>query len=171
MTKRGIIVLAIVSMALILPGAAFSQALESTDTEFRLFGIELGALAGYNLEDEESVMGRSFALSLAVLENMQIGISAVTFDGQLTTIASPQQYVGMRFDYFFTEQLALALMVGNAAGANIGGSIGAHYLIVRSQPADMFSSALKLKADYFFNDEQGIGGGTIAIGLAGSFGL
>lgn len=167
MTKRGIIVLAIVGMALILPAAAFSQALEGTDTEFRLFGIELGALAGYNLEDEESIMGRSFMLSLAVLENMQVGIAAVQFDGA----GAAHEYVGMRFDYFFTEQLALGLMVGNSAVGEVGGSVGVQYLIVRSQPENMFSSGLKLKVDYFLNDGDGVGGGTIGIGLAGSFGL
>ncbi len=170
MTKRGIIVFAIAVIALALPAAAFAQALEGTDTEFRLFGIELGMLGGYNLEEEEAVMGRSVAISLATLENMQIGFTAVTFDGDLAPLPT-QQYVGMRFDYFFTEQLALSMMVGNAAGANVGGSIGAHYLIVRSQPENMFSSALKLKVDYFMNDDQGPGAGTIGIGLAGSFGL
>lgn len=170
MTKRGIIVLSIVVFALILPAAAFAQALEGTDTEFRLFGIELGALGGYNLETDEAVMGRSFALSLAVIDNMQVGIGAVGFTDQ-SPVPVTNEYVGMRFDYFFSEQLALSMMVGNSSVGNVGGSIGGQYLIVRSQPANGFSSALKLKIDYFMNDGDGIGGGTIGIGLAGSFGL
>lgn len=170
MLKRGILVFAIISLSLILPAAAFAQALEGTDTEFRLFGIELGALGGYNLETEEPVMGRSFALSLAVIENMQVGIGAVSFTDQ-SPVPVTNEYVGMRFDYYFTEQMALSMMVGNSSVGDVGGSIGGQYLILRSQPENGFSSALKLKIDYFMNDGDGIGGGTIGIGLAGSFGL
>ncbi|TVQ37511.1 MAG: hypothetical protein EA384_11630 [Spirochaetaceae bacterium] len=171
MTKRGIILSILCIAALLIPAAAFAQGLEGTDAEFRLFGVELGSLVGYNLEDEEAVVGRSFGLSLAVLDNMQVGFGAVVFDAAAPV---PQRrFAGMKFDYFFTDQLAFSLLAGNAAGggAAYGGAIGGQYLIVRNQPQDGFSSALKLKVDYFINDEDGPAGGTLAIGLAGSIGL
>ena len=83
-------------------------------------------------------------------------------------------YAGMKFDYFFTDRLAFSLLTGNAAVGTtpaFGGAVGGQYLIVRSQPENGFSSALKVKVDYFMNDEDGPDAGTIAIGLAGSIGL
>lgn len=172
MRKGRVLFLVLCAVVVLFPLAVSAQGLESTDAEFRVFGVELGSLAGYNLEEEEPVVGRNFGLSLAVMDNAQVGFGAVVFDAQALT--NPRMFAGMKFDYFFTDRLAFSLLTGNAAnGANatFGGAVGGQFLIVRSQPENGFSSALKVKVDYFMNDDDGPDGGTIGIGLAGSIGL
>ena len=171
MAKRRMLFTVLCAAVVLFPVAVSAQGLESTDAEFRVFAVELGSLAGYNLQDEEAVIGRNFGLSLAVMENIQVGLGAVMFSAD----GIPQRmFAGMKFDYFFTDRLAFSLLTGNASVGGtpgFGGGLGGQYLIVRSQPENGFSSALKVKVDYFMNDEDGPDAGTVAIGLAGSIGL
>ena len=53
MAKRRVLFTVLCAAAILLPATVSAQGLESTDAEFRVFGVELGSLAGYNLEDEE----------------------------------------------------------------------------------------------------------------------
>lgn len=175
MSKRRRFALCILSLATLLGSAAASgQPLESSERGSRLFSVEVGALVGYNLEVEGSVAGRSFGLSLAVIDSVEVGFGALVFDGPDLVGALPKRYAGMTIDYLFTDRLAFTLLaagVDGVPGASFGAGFGARYLILRSRPQDGFRSALKLKADLLLNDEDGLGGGTLAIGLAGSIGL
>ena len=175
MSKRRRCALCIVCLATLLGSAAASgQPLEASGRESRLFSVEMGALVGYNLEVEGSVAGRSFGLGLATIDSVQVGFAAVVFDGPDLVGALPKRYAGMTIDYLFTDRLGFSLLaagVNGVPGASYGAGVGARYLILRNRPPDGFWSALKLKGDLLLNDEDGLGGGTPAIGLAGSIGL
>ena len=199
MKKQFIVIAAMTAALLLLPLQAFAQEDEDandveqevevvtaegassvefgvTNTESRIFHVELGFMSGYRLEDEETIVGRTMALVFSLTENMQLGLFNATFaDSSLT-----DTYNLVRFDYFFSERLALSLGTGQAsvegpaAGnfeSTVGGLIGVNALLVRSVPESGMSSTLKAGVHYLMNEEHGFGDGTVGVQIVGTIGL
>lgn len=169
MQKRIVCLLVGIAMALLfLPANAFGQDFGDTMTESRLFNVETGFLAGYRFGDEEPVTGTSMALNLAVMENAEFGIVRTTFSDEG---GATDTYNLVRFNYFFSEQLSLSLASGADDTASAAGSIGGNFIIVRSIPDDGLSSSLKANVQFLFNENDGIGDGTLGVSLLGTIGL
>lgn len=157
-----------VMAVLFTPAMAFGQFGE-TNTVSRLFNVETGFLAGYNFEEDETVTGNSVALNLAVMENAEIGFVRTQFDDSAGAVNAVYNLV--RFNYFFTEQVAVSLSSGAEGGGDAAGSIGGNFIILRSIPEDGFSSSLKANVQYLFHEDPGVGEGTMGVSLLGTIGL
>lgn len=173
MRSRIACILGAVFIALMfLPASAFAQQFGETSTESRLFNVETGFLAGYRFLNEEPVTGRTVALNFAVMENAELGIVHTMFSDD---VGGTDQYNLVRFNYFFIEQLALSLASGSSNNSNnnngVGGSIGGNFIILRNIPDDGLSSSLKANVQFLFNENDGIGNGTLGVSFLGTIGL
>lgn len=196
MKKRFIMTTALLALLLLLPLSAFAQedeaeetgqeveAVEATEdagadgstsvdfgptnTESRVFHVELGFIGGFDLEQEETVIGRTFALAFTIGENSQLGI----VNTQLGSTAAGREYGLLRFDYFFTQRLGISLGTGGEIQTTTpAGMIGLNALLVRNVPEDGMSSTLKAGVQYLVNEEDGFGNGTVGVQLVGTIGL
>jgi hypothetical protein len=162
-------VILVILVALLVP--SFVSAQEAGKAEHQLFGIETGFVAGYDMNADDTVTGREFRLFFTLSESMELGFRTV--DGILydtTDVA----YVGatlLDFAYFLSPTVSIDVLVGQsgAIAPLVAGGVDANLILFRSAPDDVFSTSLKLKAGYLF-DEDGIAEGTLNAGLIGSVG-
>jgi len=150
----------LVVLALIVPMAASAQ--DAGNTENRIFGVHFGFVGGYDLTTEDTVAGRDFGLNFTLSDSMQIGFRSVM------GLLSAGDAALLNFGYFLAPNLAIELMVGDADG-NIAGGVDAAMYLFKSED-EVFSSSLKMKAGYIFEDNTGIDGGVINAGLIGTVG-
>jgi len=201
MKKRFIMTAALLAVLLLLPLSAFAQedeaeetgqeveAVEATEdagvdgstsvdfgptnTESRIFHVDLGFMSGYRLEDDETVVGRTFALTFALMESGQLAFENTVFsDSDAPT--RTDSYNLVRLDYFFSERISLSIGTGaSSVGGTVspGGVIGANALIFRSVPESGLSSTMKASVRYLMNEEDGFGEGTFGVALIGTIGL
>ena len=157
-------VLLTVALLLLVSGALFAQ-----NTDNRVFGMELGFLAGYDLGASDSFAGRTFAFYVPVSDSMQFGMKAV--DGTVQP-AGNINYILMSAQYYLSPQLGVEMLVGRETNVgDVGGGANVFFSILKSQPEDGFSSSLKAQAGYLFEATNGVAQGTLNFGLVGSFGL
>ncbi len=159
-------VLLTVALLLLVSGALFAQ-----NTDNRVFGMELGFLAGYDLgPTSESFAGRTFAFHVPVSDSMQFGVKAVR--GTVQTVGV-MNYVLMSAQYFLSPQLGVEVMAGQENNLNndVAGGANVFFSILKSQSEEGLSSSLKAQAGYLFDVTEGLAEGTLNFGLVGSFGL
>jgi hypothetical protein len=163
-------VLLTAALLLAVAGGLYAQEAEGERmTDHRLFGLELGVLAGYDLGAAETFAGRTFSVLLPVHESMQFGIKAI--NGFVHPApGTANDYVLLTAEYFLTPELGIDLMAGQGP-ADIGGGVLVFYNLLKSNPGNGFSSALSVQAGYLFDATDGIANGTIDVGIVGSFGL
>jgi len=154
-------VLLLIVLSLLVP--AFAMAQERGDTDNRIFGVQVGFLGAYNLAAEDTLVGRDFGVFFTVSDSLQVGFRSIT------NVIAPQA-VFLDLGYLLTPQISFDLMIGTTGPANAAAGIDIGYAIVKSSSDDVFSSTLKLKAGYLFEQTNGIAEGAIIAGLVGSIG-
>lgn len=162
-------VVAVTLLALLLPAHVVGQEFGDTSTESRLFNVEMGFLTGYRFLDEETVTGRSVGLNFAILENAELGVVNTTFSDSVGAFSHAYNLV--RFNYFFSEMVSLSVATGGGPNSSAAGSVGGNFIIFRNIPDDGLSSSLKANAQFFLNEDDGIGDGTFAVSILGTIGL
>ncbi len=150
-----------VVLALMVPMVASAQ--NDGNTENQIFGVHFGFVGGYDLNTDGAVAGQDFGLNFTLNESMQIGFRSVS---DLLTTGDAAL---LNFGYFLSPQLGLDLMVGSD-GTSIVGGADAFFYIFKSEGDDVFSSSLKMKAGYIFDEASGIDSGVINAGLIGTVG-
>jgi hypothetical protein len=148
-------------IALLLPAALSAQ--EAGNTDNRIFGIQTGFVGGYDLLNGISVAGRDFGIFFTLNGSMQAGLRV------MESVLSTGTAVMFDFGYFFTPQIGIDVMVGSDT-ASIVGAMDAAFTIFRSGDDSPFSSNLKIKAGYIFDQGSGIENGVINAGLVGTIG-
>jgi hypothetical protein len=159
--KKTVVILIV--LALLVP--AFAMAQERGNTDNRIFGVQVGFLGGYDLSTDDTVVGRDFGLFFTLSEAMQVGFRSIS-----GVIAPATDAMFFDLSYFLTPKISVDMMIGNAGALGTAGGIDAGYAILKSETSDVFSSTLKLKAGYIFEETNGIGEGVIIAGLVGSIG-
>jgi hypothetical protein len=153
-------VLVLLVMAMLIP--SFAGAQEAGKAENKIFNVQLGLLGGYNLGTEDTGAGRDFCLNITLSDQLQVGFRSIT-----NLIAANSVFLNL--SYFLTPQLNLDILVGNDGLGNLAGGIDAGYTIFKGGK-DAFTSTLKAKAGYIFEEGNGIGEGAILFGLVSSIG-
>ena len=155
------IVTLVIMVGMVLSLAAYAQ--ETGKTDSRVVGIQTGFVAGYNFNSSASVVGRDFGLRFTLNDSMQFGFRVM--DG--LTAASA---VLLDFSYFLDPKMSVDVMAGTEGAGNMAAAVDFNYMVFRSVSEGRFSSSLKLKAGYLFDQTNGIGGGVLNAGLLGSVG-
>ena len=150
-------------LALIVPLTVSAQ---SADNE--IFGVQFGFLGGYNLNADETLVGRDFVLKFTLSDSMQMGFRSISFPGAAAP-AGGLAYSFLNFTYFLMPQVSIDVMVGSEATNGLAGGVDAAFNIFSSED-EAFSSALKVKAGYLFDSTFGVENGVINAGLVGSIG-
>jgi hypothetical protein len=158
-------------LALVLLGAsfAFTQSAPAASTpaasggnaDARIFAVDLGMIAGYNLGTNAATVGRSFGLNIIVADNLAVGI--------YNTIAGAT-YNFLRVGYNLTPALGFNLYVGNN-GASTAGGLGASFALFKSRTDAGLASALKSKFEYLFDTGAGLAKGDIVLSVSTSLGM
>lgn len=157
--RKTVVVLLI--LAVIAPAMVMAQ--EAGNADNRIFGIQTGFVGGYDLNTNTSVAGRDFGVFFTLNPSMQAGVRV------MESVLSTGTAVMFDFGYFLTPQIGLDVMVGHD-GASIAGAFDAAFTIIRSGSEAPFSSNLKIKAGYIFDQASGIEKGVINAGLVGTIG-
>ncbi|MCF7949990.1 MAG: hypothetical protein K9M94_15485 [Spirochaetia bacterium] len=150
-------------LALVVPLTVSAQ---SVDNE--IFGMEFGFLGGYNLAADETVVGNDFALKFTLSDSMQLGFRSISFPGATVPVGG-LDYSFLNFTYFLMPQVSIDMMVGSEATNGLAGGVDAAFTLFSSDDDEAFSSGLKVKAGYIF-DETGVDNGVMNAGLVGSIG-
>jgi len=157
-------VLLTVALLLLVSGALFAQ-----NTDNRVFGMELGFLAGYDLGQDDTFAGRTFSFLLPVGNSMQFGLKTVNGTVQA---AVPINYILMSAQYYLSSKLGVEMLAGQETNVtDVGGGANVFFNILKSKPEDSLSSSLKVQGGYLFEAGTGVTNGTVNFGLVGSFGL
>ncbi len=151
----------LIAAVVILLVPVLLSAQEMGNADHRLFGVQVGFVAGYDLDTDDVVVGRDYGMNFTLSESLQIGFRSIS--GLLAADA-----ILVDFAYYLNPNIAFDLMVGDNGGDFTAG-MEAAYLLFRSPPDEVFSSALKLKAGYLF-DVNGIDLGVMNFGLIGTLG-
>ena len=134
-------------------------------TDNKLFGIKTGFVAGQNMDTQETVSGRDFALFFTLSDSMEIGFRTIT-DILNTDV--------MLFDlcYFMGEKISIDIMAGSTTDAanETAAGIDVGFAIVKTSGESAFSSSLKLEAGYLFEAGAGVAAGAVFAGLVGNIG-
>jgi hypothetical protein len=154
------------AILLLVSGALFAQ-----NTDHRVFGMEMGFLAGYDLGQSDTFSGRTFSFFLPVSDSMQFGLEAITGNVNSTPIVSIN-YVLVSAQYFLSPKLGVEMLAGQETNVtDVGGGANVFFNILKNQPENGFSSSLKVQGGYLFEAGTGVDNGTLNFGLVGSFGI
>ena len=158
------VLILLVVLALMVPVLASGQ--DAGNTDNRVFGIHIGFVGGYDLLSDETIVARDFGLNFTVSESIQVGFRSI---GDLRAAPGTFNATLLDFGYFLTPEICINMLVGSD-GTEVAGGLEAAYVLFRSDSGDAFSSSLKLKAGYLFENGNGIDSGVINAGLIGTVG-
>lgn len=134
--------------------------------ELKIFGLEAGMTAGYDLAAGELAGGTAFALAFILGDNLSAAFQASTITPSGGT-AIP--YGFLRFSYHLNSLLGFSIYTGGN-GADPAAGLGIFLNILRSTPPVGISSAYRLRLEYLFPIED-VAGGTVALSAVMSLGI
>jgi hypothetical protein len=125
-----------------------------------LLAFDLGMTSGFDLATSDTIVGRSFGLSLIVADNIAVGLAS--------TMAGAN-YSFLRFGYSLSPSLGFDLYVGSD-GATAAG-LGAFVNLRKDKTDAGIYSTLKLRLQYLFDTTAGLANGDLVLAVASSIGI
>lgn len=126
-----------------------------------LLSIELGMAAGYDLGNNDPVVGRTFGLNLMVADNLAVGFAS--------TSAAALSFNLFRLGYAITPVIGMDIYVGND-GSTAGG-LGAFVNLQRGKNESGVFSTLKLRLQYLTDTSLGLAKGDVIMAVSASVGI
>ena len=173
MNKRSVAFLSILAIFMFQATSIFGEDHQSRGVAmFSAVGFEIGTGIGFDLDAGTERVARSFGIAFRLADEVQFG-----FQGTVTDDAEDlQRYGGMRGEIFFSERIALGVLIGAflsdaANDPTLATGIGLRYVLASSRGNESFTTGVSLGVDYLLNPGVSVGDGTLLLGLIFSLGI
>jgi hypothetical protein len=164
--KVAAIGVAISTLLAVMPLAA-----QNADAKVQFLSFDVGVAMGVDLSGTKVAGGSNVGINFAVIDNLLIGINALTYG--TSGVANASTYAGLRLGYSFMPMLGAAIGFGantTAAVAKPAVTLGVYSNLFQAKAASGFVYGLGLKIDYLA-ETDGFDKGKLLFGLGMNFGI